>query len=144
MQEYLRYRTNECDHATATQKVIAQIDGGAVSPTCVPNCRYRVAPPDRELSGGQQTNSFDLIGEPGGCAWTASSDASWLTFSSNLTSGNNSVTIPYTVVAERLGWTASGPDPFRLGRRRHVAHRVSDGQRDHQLVHDDGSVPRRE
>ena len=107
-QEYLRYRVNECDHASATQKVMAQIDGGAVSPTCVPNCRYRVSPPDRELSAGQQSNSFDFIGEPGGCAWTASSDASWLTFSSALTSGNNSVTIPYTVTQNVSGGPRQG------------------------------------
>lgn len=110
-QEYLRYRVNECDHASALQKVMAQIDGGAVSPTCVPNCRYRASPPDRELSGNQQNNSFDLIGEPGGCNWTAASDASWLTFPSDLTSGNNSVTIPYTVSQNVSG----GP---RLGRIR--------------------------
>ena len=110
-QEYLRYRVNECDHASALQKVLAQIDGGAVSATCVPNCRYRASPPDRELSGAQQNNSFELVGEPGGCNWTASSDASWLTFSSSLTSGNNSVTIPYTVSQNVSG----GP---RLGRIR--------------------------
>lgn len=107
-QEYLRYRVNECDHASATQKVMTQIDGGPVSPTCVPNCRYRVSPPDRELSAGQQNNSFDFIGEPGGCAWTASSDASWLTFSSDLTSGNNSVTIPYTVTQNVSGGPRQG------------------------------------
>ena len=107
-QEYLRYRVNECDHASATQKVMAQIDGGAVSATCVPECRYRVSPPDRELSGAQQNNSFDFIGEPGGCAWTAGSDASWLTFSSALTSGNNSVTIPYTVTQNVSGGPRQG------------------------------------
>ncbi len=107
-QEYLRYRVNECDHASATQKVMAQIDGGAVSPTCVPACRYRVSPPDRELSAAQQNNSFDFIGEPGGCAWTAGSDASWLTFSSALTSGNNSVTIPYTVTQNVSGGPRQG------------------------------------
>jgi hypothetical protein len=117
-QEYLRYRVNECDHNSAVVKVMAQIDGGAVSATCVPACRYRAAPGDRELSGAQQTNFFDLVGEPGGCAWTASSDASWLTFSSDLTSGTNGVTIPYTVTQNvsggprigriRFAWTGGG------------------------------------
>lgn len=110
-QEYLRYRVNECDHNSAVQKVMAQIDGGAVPDTCVPACRYRAAPGDRALSGAQQSNFFDLVGEPGGCAWTASSDASWLTFSSDLTSGTNSVTIPYTVSQNVSG----GP---RIGRIR--------------------------
>lgn len=117
-QEYLRYRVNECDHNSAVQKVMAQIDGGAVADTCVPACRYRAAPGDRELSGDQQTNSFELVGEPGGCQWTASSEASWLTFSSDLTSGTSGVTIPYTVAQNvsggprigriRLAWTGGG------------------------------------
>ena len=33
-QEYLRYRVNQCDHATAVQKVLDQIDGRAVAPVC--------------------------------------------------------------------------------------------------------------
>jgi hypothetical protein len=34
VQEYLRYRVNLCDHATAIQKVFLQIDGAGVQPTC--------------------------------------------------------------------------------------------------------------
>lgn len=33
-QEYLRYRLNGCQHADATGRVLAQIDGGAVAPVC--------------------------------------------------------------------------------------------------------------
>jgi len=33
-QEYLRYRLNQCDHATATQKVLDQIDGRGIAPVC--------------------------------------------------------------------------------------------------------------
>jgi hypothetical protein len=33
-QEYLRYRVNQCDHATATQKVLDQIDGRGIAPVC--------------------------------------------------------------------------------------------------------------
>ncbi len=108
VQEYLRYRTNECDHATATQKVFAQIDGGPVSETCVPGCRYRVAPSGRDVGGNQGSFSLDLIGEPGGCAWTASSNASWLTFPSDLASGTNTVTIPYTVAQNVSGGPRTG------------------------------------
>jgi hypothetical protein len=107
-QEYLRYRVNECDHTSAVVKVNAQIDGGPVQPTCVPACRYRAAPGDRHLGGSQQTNVFDLVGEPGGCQWTASSDAPWLTFPSDLTSGTNSVTIPYTVSQNVSGGPRTG------------------------------------
>jgi hypothetical protein len=107
-QEYLRYRVNECDHATATQKVMTQIDGGAVSDTCVPNCRYTFVPPDRELNSDQHSLSVDLLGVPGGCAWTAASDASWLTFPSDLTSGTNGLTIPYTVLQNVSGGPRTG------------------------------------
>ncbi len=123
-QEYLRYRVNECDHASAVQKVLAQIDGGAVPATCVPECRYRISPLDRELSGGQQTNSVDIIGEPGGCAWTASSDASWLKFSSTLTSGNNSVNIPYTVAQNVSGGPRQGRIRFAWGASGAASHTV--------------------
>jgi hypothetical protein len=34
-QEYLRYRVNRCDHAAAAQKVLDQIDGKGIAPTCV-------------------------------------------------------------------------------------------------------------
>jgi len=33
-QEYLRYRVNRCGHAAATSKVLAQIDGQGIAPTC--------------------------------------------------------------------------------------------------------------
>jgi hypothetical protein len=34
LQEYIRYRTNGCDHATAMARVITQIDGGAAGGVC--------------------------------------------------------------------------------------------------------------
>jgi hypothetical protein len=33
-QEYLRYRVNQCDHATAARKVLDQIDGRGIAPVC--------------------------------------------------------------------------------------------------------------
>ena len=107
-QEYMRYRVNRCDHATAVQKVFAQIDGGAPSDTCVPACTYRVNPPGREVGDAQQSLSVDLIGEPGGCDWTAVSDAPWLTFSSEYAFGRNGVTIPYTVTQNVSGGPRTG------------------------------------
>src|SRR4030095_15236623 len=38
-QEYMRYRTNGCDHGSATQRVMAQIDGNPAGQVCG-------APPD--------------------------------------------------------------------------------------------------
>lgn len=113
IQEYMRYRVNHCDHVTAVQKVFAQIDGGAPTATCGPTCAYVFNPGGRDLSGAQQTAFADLLGVPGGCGWTAVSDASWLTFSSDYASGRNGVTIPYSVTQNVSG----GP---RLGRIRVV------------------------
>jgi len=110
-QEYLRYRSNECSHDVAVQKVAAQIAGAPPSETCVPACRYRVSPSTRNLAGGQQGQSVDLIGEPGGCEWTATSDVAWLTFPSNVasvTTGRNDATLNYTVLQNVSGGARTG------------------------------------
>ncbi len=44
IQEYLRYRVNSCDHATAASKVFSQIDGGPVPATCFVACVYGLLP----------------------------------------------------------------------------------------------------
>ena len=84
-QEYLRYRTNACDHPTSVQKVFSQIDGNGVAATCyVPPapCAYRLTPGTREVGAGAGSNSLELFAVPGGCTWTATSSASWLTLTS--------------------------------------------------------------
>jgi len=123
-QEYMRYRVNQCDHNASAQKVFQQIDGGAVSATCVPDCRYRVAPSDRELSEAQQSASVDLVGEPGGCAWTATSDAPWITFSSDYNAGTNGVTIPYTVTQNVSGGPRTGRIRVVYGNNANATHTV--------------------
>lgn len=107
-QEYMRYRVNECAHATAVQKVFQQIDGGAVSDTCVPSCRYFVSPGVSRYDDRQHTGVVDLIGDPGGCAWTAGSTAPWLTFDSTYTSGSTGISIPYTVAQNVSGGDRTG------------------------------------
>src|SRR5918993_1938642 len=52
-QEYMRYRTNGCDHATATQRVLAQIDGQPAGQVCG-------APPDGLIAFPPRTDSFDF------------------------------------------------------------------------------------
>lgn len=123
-QEYMRYRVNDCDHTVSVQKVFQQIDGGAVSATCVPDCRYRVSPSDRDLTEAQQSSFVDLVGEPGGCAWTATSDASWLTFSSDYNSGSNGVTIPYTVTQNVSGGPRTGRIRVAYGTNGNATHTV--------------------
>ena len=46
--EYLRYRVNGCDHATATQRVLAQIDGNPPGPVCGPSSDGAVPFPPRD------------------------------------------------------------------------------------------------
>ncbi len=52
-QEYIRYRVNGCDHATATQRVMAQIDGQPAGQVCG-------APPDGLIAFPPRTDSFDF------------------------------------------------------------------------------------
>ena len=82
--EYLRYRTNSCDHATAIQKVFSQIDGGAVPATCVPvseACSYRFAliGQDVPFSGGDFFVDIHKLAGTGACTWTVTNSASFVT-----------------------------------------------------------------
>ncbi len=52
-QEYMRYRTNGCDHPTATQRVMTQIDGQPAGQVCG-------APPDGLIAFPPRTDSFDF------------------------------------------------------------------------------------
>jgi hypothetical protein len=74
----------------------------------LPACRYRVAPGVNRFNDNQHTSFVDLIGEPGGCAWTASSSAPWLTFSSEYAAGSNGVSVPYTVAQNVSGGDRTG------------------------------------
>ena len=52
-QEYMRYRTNGCDHATSTARVLAQIDGQPAGGVCG-------APPDGLIEFPPRNDSFDF------------------------------------------------------------------------------------
>ncbi|HEX8028377.1 MAG TPA: hypothetical protein VF491_07950 [Vicinamibacterales bacterium] len=52
-QEYMRYRTNGCDHSTATQRVMTQIDGQPAGQVCG-------APPDGLIVFPPRTDSLDF------------------------------------------------------------------------------------
>ena len=118
IQEYLRYRVNGCDHATAESKVFSQIDGGPVPDTCFVACEYGLSPTAATIEYTPANLSFQVRPNPGGCAWQASSDASWLTFPDELRNGSGLSTFPYSVAqnnnaSERTGrirftWTGGG------------------------------------
>ena len=82
--EYLRYRTNDCDHASSVQKVFTQIDGGAAPATCVPvneACSYRFAliGQDVPFSGGDFFVNIHKLSGTGACTWTVTNSASFVT-----------------------------------------------------------------
>lgn len=52
-QEYMRYRANGCDHATAVARVMAQINGNPAGAVCG-------APPDGLVTFPPRTDSFDF------------------------------------------------------------------------------------
>jgi hypothetical protein len=52
-QEYMRYRTNGCDHGSATQRVMAQIDGQPAGQVCG-------APPDGLIAFPPRNDSLDF------------------------------------------------------------------------------------
>jgi hypothetical protein len=95
--DYLRYRTNACDHPTAEQKVFVQIDGAPPPPTCFVPCNYALLPGGVDVGSGVTNSSFEIRPNPTGCQWNAASDASWLTFPSDYRAGNGYTVIPYTV-----------------------------------------------
>ncbi len=81
--EYLRYRANSCDHATAIQKVFSQIDGGAVPATCVPAfeaCSYRFSliGQDVPAAGGDFFVDIHKLAGTGTCPWTVTNLASFV------------------------------------------------------------------
>jgi hypothetical protein len=47
-QEYIRYRVNGCDHPTATQRVMTQIDGNPPGGICAENRDFVILFPPRD------------------------------------------------------------------------------------------------
>jgi hypothetical protein len=93
MQEYLRYRTNACDHAASVSNTLTQVDGNPAPATCyvAPACSFRVWPNlYRTVAGAGESSSVELVLDSGGssCSWTASSSASWLTLTGATTGGD--------------------------------------------------------
>ena len=98
-QEYLRYRVNACDHATAVQKVFSQIDGGGVSPTCyVPPCIFNISPATQSVPAAGGTFTAVITRTSGTCTFGSETLAPWVSIVSG-GSGAEGSTITYTVAA---------------------------------------------
>lgn len=103
IQEYLRYRTNSCDHATSLTKVFAQIDGGPVAATCFVPCSYILNPETINTSSTASSGTFEMRPNPVACPWTAASDAAWLTIPEFFQTGNSFTRVPYSIAANNGG-----------------------------------------
>ena len=102
----LRYRTSGCDHATAVQKTMTQVDGNPASETCVAQCAYYVTTP-ASVPGAGGTFTAEMRRTSGSCEWIAVSEAPWITLSRPITGGDRSA-LTYNVAANtgaaRSGW----------------------------------------
>ena len=95
--EYYRYRTSGCDHATATQKVMSQIDGAAAPPSCVVQCAYHVTTPVTVSADGGAFVA-DLRRTSGSCDWVAVTDTPWITLAAPR-AGTDRSQLSYAVAA---------------------------------------------
>ena len=88
--EYLRYRTSGCDHASAVQKTMTQVDGGAAAATCATTCAYYVSPASVSTPSGGGAFSVELVRTSGTCEWLAVSEAPWVALTQPITGGDRS------------------------------------------------------
>lgn len=103
-QEYLRYRVNQCDHATAVQKVFSQIDGGGVAATCfVPPCIFTVTPRIQTVPAAGGTFTAIVTKTSGDCTFLAESLGSFVSLVSGTTGSDATTTLTYTVAPNTGG-----------------------------------------
>lgn len=95
MGEYYRYRTSGCDHTTASQKVMTQIDGQAAPATCAVACAYNLATP-ASLPGIGGNFNVQLLRTSGSCDWVALTDDPWITLNGPR-AGTDRTVFSYTV-----------------------------------------------
>jgi hypothetical protein len=99
--EYLRYRTSGCDHATAVQKTLTQVDGNAAPGTCVEACAYYIAGPQLAPATGGSL-SAEMVRTSGSCEWIAESEVEWIVLNRPITGGDRSV-LTYTILPNSGG-----------------------------------------
>jgi hypothetical protein len=104
--EYLRYRTSGCDHATATQRALTQIDGNPAPATCLTACEYRVESPT-SIGAAGGTFSSAIQRSSGSCDYVVLSESPWLTLARPI-SGSGQGVLTYNAAANsgppRTGW----------------------------------------
>jgi hypothetical protein len=89
--EYYRYRTSGCDHASAVQKVMTQIDGNAAPETCVVTCVYRASIPVTAIPAAGGTFNADVERTSGSCPYVAISETEWISLVAPITGSGRGV-----------------------------------------------------
>ena len=88
--EYLRYRSSGCDHASAVQKTLTQIDGNPPPPSCVVACAYTFSPVTATIPSAGGFFGTTAIRTSGSCEWIAGSEVDWITVNRPITGGDRS------------------------------------------------------
>jgi hypothetical protein len=104
--EYLRYRTSGCDHPTAVQRTMTQIDGNPAPATCAVACAYYITPASVSAPAAGGVFSVQTLRTSGSCDWIAVSEAPWITVNRPFV-GTDRGSVSFTV-AENTGSARSG------------------------------------
>ena len=127
--EYLRYSSSGCDHATASQKTLTQIDGNPTPETCLAQCAYRVDSPASVTAVGG-TFRAEPERTSGSCDWLAESEVAWISLSRPIT-GTSRSPLSYTV-QPNSGAPRSGS--IRISHADGLVHlQVNQGSASHNL-----------
>jgi len=78
----------------------------ALSSACTDSCTYSIAPTSQSFSASGGTGSVSLTA-PSNCLWTASSNASWISFTSGSTGSGNG-TVGYSVGSNNSALARAG------------------------------------
>ena len=105
--EYLRYRSSGCDHGSAVQKTLTQVDGNPAPESCIVACAYTFSPTAARLEAAGGAFTVTAVRTSGSCEWIAGSEVPWMAVNRPISGGANSplsfVLSPNTSTADRTG-----------------------------------------
>lgn len=105
--EYLRYRSSGCDHATAVQKTLTQIDGNPAPESCAVSCAYTFSPVTATIAAAGGSFSTTAMRTSGSCDWIAGSEVDWMSVNRPIT-GTNRSALSFTVQQNTNSTSRSG------------------------------------
>ncbi len=90
--------TDSCDNPSLTCRHTGTPCDGSPPPPPPPTCTYSISPSSQSFQDPGGTGSVTVSANPSTCAWTAVSNAGWITVTSGA-SGSGNGTVGYTVAA---------------------------------------------